>query len=316
MGENAKKIGAKLEGFGEYLFSHIGWSELARDLEIKCERKNIHEKQTHGLDLVMDFENPYLKKRQGVIIECKNRQMKSITSEEIQKWINELIYSIECAGSAKELAHIGLNSCSLNTGLLLIHANDGMFNKEKFYNYLMKCFVKSRRRAINIFVAGNDMINQWTSLIEKLGRDYNQENHFAYVCPSIDGSNMAKNQFLTIDQLFSKYILAENIVANSITSGGTPWALPKKQKIMLSFDTISKESFEYMWSMYKTFQFQDADEFVFLFYPRKKDDKEFVNSYFIDTLKKNNISIDKEMEKKIVVDFIDNRELSPVDTKG
>lgn len=91
MGENAKKIGAKLEGFGEYLFSNIGWNELARDLEIKCERRNIHEKQTHGLDLVMDFENPYLKRRQGVIIECKNRQMKSITSEEIQKWINELI---------------------------------------------------------------------------------------------------------------------------------------------------------------------------------------------------------------------------------
>lgn len=191
-----------------------------------------------------------------------------------------------------------------------------MFNKEKFYNYLTKCFVKNRRRAINIFVAGNDTINQWTSLIEKLNKDYNQENHFAYICPSIDGFNMAKNQFLTIDQLFSKYILAENIVEDNITSGGKPLAFTKKQKIMISFDIISKESFEYMWSMYKTFQLQDADEFVFLFYPRKKDDKEFVNSYFIDTLKKNNISIDKEMEKKIVVDFIDNRELSPVDTKG
>ena len=38
MGENAKKIGEKLEGFGERLYQRFGWNELTRDTEIKCIR--------------------------------------------------------------------------------------------------------------------------------------------------------------------------------------------------------------------------------------------------------------------------------------
>ena len=36
MGEKAKKIGEKLEGFGERLYDRFGWNELTRDQEIKC----------------------------------------------------------------------------------------------------------------------------------------------------------------------------------------------------------------------------------------------------------------------------------------
>lgn len=39
MGEQANKIGKKLEGFGEKLFSGFGWNEIARDTEIQCSRK-------------------------------------------------------------------------------------------------------------------------------------------------------------------------------------------------------------------------------------------------------------------------------------
>ena len=79
MGEQANKIGKKLEGFGEKLFSGFGWTELARDTEIKCTRKHAHQKQTHGLDLLMSFENPYLRCRQGIVVECKNNALKIIT---------------------------------------------------------------------------------------------------------------------------------------------------------------------------------------------------------------------------------------------
>ena len=42
MGEQASKIGKKLEGFGENLFSDLGWSELARDKEIKATPHKCH----------------------------------------------------------------------------------------------------------------------------------------------------------------------------------------------------------------------------------------------------------------------------------
>lgn len=71
MGEQASKIGKKLEGYGEKLFTGFGWGELARDTEIQCGRKSIHKKQTHGLDILMNFYNPYLGNKQGVVIECK-----------------------------------------------------------------------------------------------------------------------------------------------------------------------------------------------------------------------------------------------------
>lgn len=82
MGEQAVKIGKKLEGFGEQLFSGFGWTELTRDREIECKRSS-HSKKTHGLDLVMKFNSPYISSQQGIIIECKNRQMVSITQSTI-----------------------------------------------------------------------------------------------------------------------------------------------------------------------------------------------------------------------------------------
>ena len=77
MGEQAARIGKKLEEFGENFLPNLGWIELAHDREIKCTRTS-HKKQTHGIDLLCKFDNPYTTTQQGIIIECKNRQMKSI----------------------------------------------------------------------------------------------------------------------------------------------------------------------------------------------------------------------------------------------
>lgn len=208
MGENASKIGKKLEGYGEKLFTGFGWNELARDTEIQCGRKSIHKKQTHGLDLLMSFYNPYLGSKQGIVIECKNRQMQSITQEEIDKWLVELINAIECAQSAPELIDIKTNDMNLNTGLLLVHAND-IFKKHLFDKYLSNLKVPSRRNPINIFIAGNEEINRWNSLRDKIEKDYSQ--NFQFIYPSIEGSNMEMGKYITINQLYSKYVFAQDI---------------------------------------------------------------------------------------------------------
>ena len=71
-----------------------------------------------------------------------------------------------------------------------------------------------------------------------------------------------------------------------------------------------------MWSMFKSFQFQAAKELVIIFYPQKKDDVEFVKDNFIKTLYQVTPPIKLEIENKIKIDFMDNRNVSPVDMGG
>lgn len=312
MGEQAQKIGKKLEGFGEKLFSGFGWDELVRDQEIKCRRNN-HKKQTHGIDLLMNFQNPYLGFKQGIVIECKNRQMQSITQKNLDKWIDELIHTIECSQSAQELVGIKTDDMNLHTGLLLVHANDE-FKKHLFDKYLSNLKVPSRKNPINIFVAGNEDINRWNSLLFKIEKECSDKFQFIY--PSIEGSNMAMGKYITINQLYSKYIFAQDVEMITKLEEEVPYKQPVIKKIMISFDEISTDCFKYMWSMFKKFQFQDAKELVFMFYPRKKDDVEFVKENFIKTLYQIEQPIDETLEKRIKIEFIDNRDLSPVDGGG
>ena len=97
---------------------------------------------------------------------------------------------------------------------------------------------------------------------------------------------------------------------------GMEYFVPEIKKILISFDKISTESFKYIWSMFKAFQLQDAKELIFMFYPREKDDVEFVKDNFIKTLYQVSPAITPEIEKKIKIDFIDNRSISPVDVGG
>jgi hypothetical protein len=90
MGEKARKIGDKLEGFGERLFRRFGWEELTRDEQITCKKlkhKNDEgkNKTTHGVDIYHRYYEPYKHLNLGVITECKNYQWKSITETSLQK---------------------------------------------------------------------------------------------------------------------------------------------------------------------------------------------------------------------------------------
>lgn len=313
MGEQAKKIGEKLEGYGEKLFSGFGWTELTRDKEIHCSRRGTHKKRTHGIDLLMSFWNPYLGGKQGIVIECKNRKMQNITQNKVNTWLNELISTIECAQSAEEMQDVNLTDTNLCTGMLLIHANDKL-DEEKYYTFLRNLKVPNRRNPINIFIAGNNEINRWNSLRDKIQKDYNGKFEFVY--PSIEGSNKELGEYITVNQLFSKYVFAQNMKKIKYEVEGEEYTKPVTQKIIISFDEISKESFEYMWSMYKAFQFQDADQMVFLFYPRTQDDVQYVKENFLNVLRQIKQPIKSEDVKKIHIDFIDNRDLSPIDTEG
>lgn len=312
MGEQAAKIGKKLESFGENFFRNLGWIELARDLEIKC-RRQAHTKKTHGIDLLCAFDNPYGRVKQGIIIECKNRQMASITQKDIEDWLKELINNIECAQSAPELSDLNLDNTSINTGLLLIHANDS-FNGEKFYGYLKKISCLSRRNPINIFIAANDKIDMWTSLFKTIKTTFIKD--FTFIYPSINNFSKQYKTSLTINGLFSKYLFAQSTYIEKKHNGSHEYEEPHTQNILFFLDEITVDNFKYAWSMFKYYQLQGEDKYIFVFYPRKKGDVDLVNEKFILTLKSGDMPISDEEAKKIEIQFIDNRSLSAIETGG
>lgn len=314
MGENAKKIGDKLELWGGNLFRDFQWTEIAQNVEMKCNRKSAHKnKSTHGIDLLCSFSDPYSKFSQGVIIECKNRQMKSINQTHVDAWIEELQNSIECSHAAPELAKYRSDSLEISTGLLLIHANDN-YDSEKMRRYLRGATMRIKRTKMSIYVATNDHIDMWQSLVKYVK---SLKGEFSFVYPSINESNIREEKYITLNYLFSRYLFAENITQETQSeSNGLVSSRPKRTRIMFCFDSLSLSSFQYMWSMFKHFQFggRIADKYMFVFYPSTSDDAEFVRSNFIKSLSSGiPHPIEKEDQDKIVIEFLDNRHLSPVD---
>lgn len=313
MGEKAKSIGEKLEGFGQDLFKGFGWKELARDRELKC-HKSAHKKKTHGIDLLHSCLEPYRDQRVGIITECKNRQWKNINSSMLSNWIMELEYTIDCTQNSGELNDVDFDGTVLNTGILLVHTNDGMYNEQDFYKYLSSIPLKTRRNPINIFVAGNDRIDMWNALLSKV-KGYKED--FKYVYPSINGSKYAVEDYLTVNHLFSRFVFGQREYYEEHNDGTTikNSQLARRQNIVFSFDTCETNSFKYLCSLFKHFQFESGHQYVFCFYPKSAEDIEFTKRNFLRAVKDEGGKglLD---EKKIIVDFLTNRHISPVDYKG
>ena len=321
MGEKAKSIGEKLEGFGEKLFEGFGWQEITRDLEIKC-KKSTHKnanggsKQTHGVDLLHLVDDPYLGRTIGVITECKNRQWSGIPLSTIQQWLGELVNTIECTKNSNEIKELDICSANINTGILLINCNDGKFEKDKFYEYLSKLTISNKRDPINIYISGNDRIEQWHALRKKI-EEYRfkyKQGSFKLVYPSIDNSKRSEEDYIVVTHLFSKYIFAVHnyYIGENSHNPGMPNMIARRRYVIFSFDKHTKESFKYLCSMFKYFQFEEGQEYLFCFYPNSADDIEYINNNFKKSLRNIN---GKEIldENKINIDFLENISINPVD---
>lgn len=192
MGENSQKIGKKLEGLGVQIFEMFNWSKRMSDKEIKCTR-SIHKnaegtsKRTHGVDLYMEYYDPYSNKIQGVFIECKNRQWKNIGKAQLQDWVNEEVNLMECAKSDSSLEEFYSEGADKNCALLLVNCNDDKYDHQKFQEYLSQLNIPQKRNPYKIFIAGNRMIEKWDAIDRKIREKYS--NNLSVLYPSINNSN-------------------------------------------------------------------------------------------------------------------------------
>lgn len=254
MGENAQKIGKKLELLGVDLLGMFNWTKKMSDKEIKCARsthKNAEgkTKQTHGVDLYMEYRDPYIGGVQGVFIECKNRVWSKINKKEIETWVNEEINLIDCARNNSDLQEFYAEGADKNCALLLINCNDGKFNQSKFDEYLANIQIPNKRNPYKIFIAGNNMIERWDAIGRMIKESYQESLSVLY--PSINNSQPISEKYWSINHLFSKYIFCETKEQVAVGRNGDTHI--NRILVIFFFDKIGAESFQYMWSMCRAF---------------------------------------------------------------
>lgn len=325
MGERAKQIGDKLEEFGEKLYQDFGWIELLRGKEIQCNRsshKNSDgkKKKTHGVDLLHTCYDPYRNQNQAIITECKNYEWKSIIPSNIEKWVEELVNNLDCAANDVAIGALSENFDTINTGILFIHANDGKYDKNIFYDYLDQIKFPIKRSSQSIYIASDNKFNEWIAMFDYINSNLKPSNskettQFKFVYPSIGPSKYYEQDCITVNHLFSRFVFGKRVFMKedkSQTKSGMCLQKPCEQSIIFSFDSFSIDSFRYLYGMFKHFQFEKADEYIFCFYPQTVNDIEYTKKEFIKSLKTSPDKFDID-ESKILLEFLKNPEISRVD---
>lgn len=316
MGENAQKIGKKLEIMGCNILELFKWKEKMKDKEIKCRRqghRNVDGKKkiTHGVDLYLEYDDPYMDKKQGVFVECKNRQWKNIDKTKIEQWIQEQINLIECAANDASLMEFYSGDSVRDCALILINTNDGNFKKDKFYEYLSNVQVASKRIPLKIFIAGNDVIDKWNSINTINQRDF--QGSLAVIYPSMGNSRSQISNTWSISHLFSKYIFCEAKKLVEEVDGGDKITREKRILVVFCCDIITADSINYLWSMCRFYQYETSyKEFVFYFYPHSSYDVDYIQENFMNILRAYKTKIEPQILNNISYKFIRNSDLPVV----
>ena len=318
MGENAQKIGKKLEILGVDLLGMFNWTKKMGDKEIKCSRSSHKNsegkaKKTHGIDLYMEYQDPYIGGIQGVFIECKNRVWSGINKAKIEEWINEEINLMDCARNNSDLQEFYADGADKNCALLLINCNDGNFEKSKFDEYLANIEIPNKRNPYKIFIAGNTMIERWDAIDRMIKESYRDGLNVLY--PSISNSQPISEKYWSINHLFSKYIFCES--KEQVPVGRNGDTRVNRVLTIFFFDKISAESFQYMWSMCRAFQYENQyDGFDVCFWTETKEEHDYINENFLSILSNyDDGKVSQDIINSIKIKFLLNRKLNAVDNR-
>ncbi|QHI73083.1 hypothetical protein [Aminipila terrae] len=112
---------------------------------------------------------------------------------------------------------------------------------------------------------------------------------------------------ISLTHLFSSFVFAEYKEEVTITEHVRKITELKTKKVVFSFDSLIDQSFPYLFSMFKALQMENADEYIFCFFPETPEDVNLVNQKFILYAKEELFDIDK-----IKIEFLRNPRISPV----
>lgn len=309
MGELSPAIGRKLERFGINLFANLEWEILKQDIQIDCTRSSHKgksgKKSTHGIDILQGFYNPFNKRKEAVVVECKHHLWKDFIPSKLNTWIEELVNTIECASSSPTVSPY-LAKYILTTGILLFNSSDNLYESKKANESISKVTIPRRKNPLMIYLADTNQLEKWYSLNKEITsiKNGNKDHNFGVIYPSIGGSNWERLSVITPSYLFSDFILSAYTKTMEVSDG------TKKIDVkgIFCFDKVNEDSLLYLRDMINNLQLEARgerqQEIHIYFYPETTKDTDIIKDCFNYM-----IGMDKPAFK---IKFLDNRRLSPV----
>lgn len=274
MGELSQRIGKKLEHYGNSIFEHLEWKILAQDVQIDCIRaahKNAKssDKKTHGVDILAGYYNPFTKRQEAFIIECKHREWSNFIPSNLSLWVEELCNTIECASTSPALTTY-LEEYTLIGGILLYNSSDNIYEMERALKSISQIKVPRRRHPLMIYLADNSRLEKWYSFNAEIAKikQNSIENSFGIIYPSIGGSTWDRSPVVTPTYLFSDYILASYI--KSATNQGVTTKVDIKA--LFCFEHVTDDSLKYLQDM--NFEQNNLKSTVVIISPKSEQSKE------------------------------------------
>lgn len=286
MGELSQRIGKKLEHYGNFIFEHLDWKILAQDVQIDCIRtahKNAKssDKKTHGVDILAGYYNPFTKRHEAFVIECKHREWSNFIPCNLSQWVEELCNTIECA-STSPIVTPYLEGYTLIGGILLYNSSDNKYDSKRAATSISQIKVPRRRHPLMIYLADNSNLEKWYSLNSEIAKikQNSVDNSFGIIYPSIGGSTWDRVSVVTPSYLFSDYILA-SYTKNLTTQN----ALTKVDiKTIFCFEHVTDDSLKYLQDMINELQIESRSdreqEVHFYFYPETEQEIDHIRESF------------------------------------
>ena len=130
----------------------------------RCNNKNHKnskngDKQTHGIDLLFKYINPFNNQYEAVIIECKNRKWNEFIPSNLNKWTNELLNTLECSVCTDTINNY-LSESTLKTGILLFNSSDNEYTKERAEQNIAQMSVPRRKLSTMLLLADTFLIEK------------------------------------------------------------------------------------------------------------------------------------------------------------
>ena len=257
------------------IFKQLGWSQRgSSNFDIECSMHTTRRGQGHGIDSFFTYYDPYYQSEQGVLVESKNWQFKSITSEAIKKWFKQITDCMECIQVSNTIQQI--TTAPVKNAVLMCWANDE-YNHDEFVKRLKNVRLNNKKYECNIFVASNYEILRWCSLINTINQIKIISQDFKIIYPNVStlGTNLVKAEHITLLHLYSKYIFAQAKV--EVNSGRIRET--RDQLIVFSFDTVTAQSLDFLYDLIRQLNLQDAQDYIFYFYEREVGIRHIVQEF-------------------------------------
>lgn len=294
MGEQSKELGEAFENYSKSLLKNFKWNILGSNIEIKCTRHSSHkQKNTHGIDLLAGYYNPFKNKNEAVIIECKNRKWEKFIPSEVNSWLEELRNNIECSSNSAEVVN-RLDNHTLIGGILLYNSSDGEYDAEKAKRTISSITISNKRFPYILYLADTRKLSKWDAFSKEIVKLREIDPDFSIIYPSICGSEWKRIDIVTPNYLFSDFI-----IGSYLGKPNNPYIHEEsvEKKVIFYFDAINTSSLIYLKSMINELQIEATNgnnkEICFYFFPETIEDSIFLSKNFNQIYEKDNFYYEK-----------------------